>query len=175
MSKKYSTLAIAAFVFSLLFFIPLFSIIGLICGIAALRQISKNKGLSGKGLAIAAIIIGGFITILQISFILLLYNLFGGFFGSVMNVVEKDPVQSIEYCKNKKAGTIKDMCIIIALSVHINQTEGIDKELCEEHVENIETKHFCNALLKKDKSYCYDITDTESRIKCFGLVEEIKK
>jgi hypothetical protein len=54
-----SGLAIASIITSLLFFIPLFGLIGLILGVAALIKISKSRGkLSGQGLAIAAIIIG---------------------------------------------------------------------------------------------------------------------
>ncbi len=52
-------LAIASIVVSLLFFIPLLGIAGLVMGIMALIKISKSNGkLIGQGLAIAGIIIG---------------------------------------------------------------------------------------------------------------------
>ncbi|MBD3253067.1 hypothetical protein GF386_05010 [Candidatus Pacearchaeota archaeon] len=50
-------LSITAFVFSLLFFVPLFPIVGLILGIVALIKAKGEKD-SLQGLAIAAIIIG---------------------------------------------------------------------------------------------------------------------
>ncbi|PIE19755.1 MAG: hypothetical protein CSA65_01110 [Proteobacteria bacterium] len=58
---KTSTLAIVALVFSLLFFIPFFPLIGAILGIVALVRVSSRLHLSGKGLAIAAIPVGFFV------------------------------------------------------------------------------------------------------------------
>ena len=170
--QKYSNLAIAAFVFSLIFFIPLFSIIGIIAGITAVVQLSKNKNLKGKSMAISAIIIGVIVTVLQIILVLLIY----GFFSVIANSIEtKDLPQSIDNCIKQKSGLIKDMCIFMTISVNINQTENIDKNLCNAHVETIEIKNLCNAILKKDKNYCYNITSGESKIKCLGLVDEINR
>lgn len=52
---KMSTLAVIAFVFSLLFFLPFVPLIGAILGIVALVRASSRPHLGGKGLAIAAI------------------------------------------------------------------------------------------------------------------------
>ena len=63
--KKHSTLAIISLILSVVIFIPLTGLAGLIVGIIALVKISKNeKELKGKGLAIAGTIIGGIRTIL---------------------------------------------------------------------------------------------------------------
>ncbi len=61
--KKTSRLAIIALVFSTLFFIPLFSLVGIILGIIALTKIKKNPSLGGQGLAIAAIVLGAFFSL----------------------------------------------------------------------------------------------------------------
>lgn len=170
--QKHSTLAIAALIFSLIFFIPLFSIIGIIAGIAGVVQISKNKNLKGKGLAIAAIIIGVIVTILQIILVLAIYGFFSGIIAGVKT---GDISKSVDNCINQKSGFNKDMCIFMTISVNINQTENIDKNLCDANVETIEIRNLCNAILKKDKTYCYNITSGESRIKCLGLVDEINR
>ena len=170
--QKYSQLAIAAFVFSLIFFIPLFSIIGMIAGIAAVVQISKNKNLKGKGLAISAIIIGIAVTVLQI---ILIFSIYGLFSGIASGVKTGDISKSVDNCIKQKSGFNKDFCIILSLSANINQTENIDKSTCDTHVENPEMRNYCNAILKKDKDYCYNITSSESRIKCLGLVDEINR
>lgn len=60
-TTKTSGLAIAALVLSLLFCIPLAPLIGLVLGIVALMQIDKSKGaLTGKGMAIGAIVVSLF-------------------------------------------------------------------------------------------------------------------
>jgi type II secretory pathway pseudopilin PulG len=60
-APKTSGLAIAALVLSLLFCIPLAPLIGLVLGIVALMQIDKSKGaLTGKGMAIGAIVVSLF-------------------------------------------------------------------------------------------------------------------
>jgi len=58
-SGKTSGLAIAALVLSILICFPLFPLVGLILGIVAMVKINSNPNLGGKGLAIAAIIVGG--------------------------------------------------------------------------------------------------------------------
>jgi peptidyl-prolyl cis-trans isomerase B (cyclophilin B) len=74
--QKTNTLAIVGFV--LAFF---FSIVGSILGIIALDQIKKSNGVeSGRGLAIAAIVIG----ILPV-FIICLLSLLGPAIGSVFS------------------------------------------------------------------------------------------
>jgi hypothetical protein len=65
-------LAIAGIITALLFFIPLLGVVGLILGIISLRKISRSDGsLSGRGLAIAAVIIGSIRTGLLILTIIL--------------------------------------------------------------------------------------------------------
>ena len=172
MAQKYSSLAIAAFIFSLIFFIPSFSIIGIIAGIGAVRQITKNKNLKGRGFAISAIIIGLLVTVLQI---ILVFSIYGFFSGIIAGVSSKDVSQSIDNCMRQKPGLSKDLCIFMVLSANINKTESIDKNLCDSNVENIELRNMCNAILKKDKSYCYNITSSNSRIKCLGSVDEINR
>jgi hypothetical protein len=66
-------LAIAGIITALLFFIPLLGVVGLILGISALRRISRSDGaLSGRGLAIAAVIIGSIRTGLLILTVILI-------------------------------------------------------------------------------------------------------
>lgn len=57
MEKKINTLAIIAFVLSLLFFIPLTGIAGFIVGIISVGQINQS-GERGRGMAITAIVLG---------------------------------------------------------------------------------------------------------------------
>lgn len=172
MPQKTSTLAIAAFIFSLIFFIPTFSIIGLIAGIAAFVHIQKNPKLKGKGLAIAAIIIGLLVTALQIILFFSVYSLFSGFANSIDS---KNPKQSIDKCIKSKSSFGKDFCIILVLAANINNTEGIDKNICDAQIGNLEMKNYCNAVLKKDKEYCYKISNSDSRIKCLGLIDELNR
>ena len=60
--KKTSGFAKASFTLGLLglilFFIPLLSFLAILFGIIALAKIGSNKGLTGRGLAIAGIIMG---------------------------------------------------------------------------------------------------------------------
>jgi len=175
MPKRYSTLAIAAIIFSLLFFIPFFPLIGVIAGVGALVSISKDKKLKGKGLAIAAIIIGSLITISYVFLFVAAYGFFISIFGGILNVAQKDPLLGIESCKSEKPGFAKDMCIIMTLSININNTQGIDQNLCDEHVITLELRDYCNAILKRDKSYCYNISTAKNRVNCLGMVEEIKR
>ncbi len=170
--QKYSTLAIAAFIFSILFFIPTFSIIGIIAGISAVLHISKNPKLKGKNLAIAAIIIGLLVTALQIFLFLSVYEFFTGFANALS---AENPQKSIENCLKSKSGFGSDFCILMVLSANINQTESIDKNICDTHVENPEIKNYCNAILKRDKEYCYKINASDSRIKCLGLLDELDR
>jgi len=64
-NQKYSNRAILGFVLSLIFMIPLVSIIGFIISIIALKEIKKSRE-SGRGLAIAGIIIGAVFGIVQV-------------------------------------------------------------------------------------------------------------
>lgn len=57
---KMSKMAIAALVFSAFLCIPIFPLIGLILGVVALIKIGKDPNLSGKNIAIVAIVVGGF-------------------------------------------------------------------------------------------------------------------
>lgn len=170
--QKYSTLAVAAFIFSILFFIPTFSVIGIIAGISALIQISKNKNFKGKWMAISAIIIGTLVTLAYIAIILFVY----GFFSKIIAGVQtQDTSNSIDRCINQKPGFTRDMCVLLAISANINQTGSINNDTCDLYVQNTEIKDYCNAVVRKDKSYCYNITSSDSRIKCLGLIDEINR
>jgi type II secretory pathway pseudopilin PulG len=60
-APRTSGLAIAALVLSLLFCVPMAPLLGLVLGIVALMQIDKSKGaLTGKGMAIGAIVVSLF-------------------------------------------------------------------------------------------------------------------
>jgi type II secretory pathway pseudopilin PulG len=66
-APKTPGIAIAALVLSALFCVPFAPLIGLILGIVALTQISRSNGqLGGNGIAIAAVIIGGFMVFANI-------------------------------------------------------------------------------------------------------------
>ena len=74
-NRKTSVFAIVSLVLSLLIFIPLTGLVGLILGIIALVKIAKNKEeLTGKGLAIAGTIIGGIRAILLPFFIIAIFS-----------------------------------------------------------------------------------------------------
>src|SRR5687768_1693436 len=64
---KTSGLAIAALVLSILFCVPLAPLAGIILGIVALSKIDRSNGaLTGKGLAIGAIIAGVFTIVMNV-------------------------------------------------------------------------------------------------------------
>ena len=172
MPKKYSSLAIAGFVFSLLFFIPFFSIIGIICGIAALVGISKDKKLKGKGLAIAAVIIGAAVMIIQILIVILIIKFFAGF----AHVVE-NPSEGVKKCLGQSPGLIRDTCIFTAVysAASSNSIDSIDKNVCNDNVVSLETKSYCNAVLTGDRGHCQQISDLKSRTKCIEIVKEAYK
>ena len=61
-----SGLAIASLVLALFFFVPFAPLLGLVFGIIALSQISYSNGrLTGKGLAVAGVAIGGLVTLIM--------------------------------------------------------------------------------------------------------------
>ena len=64
---KISRLAIASLILGILFFIPFAPLLAIVFGIIALVKISKSKGeLKGQGMAIAGLVLGGLIIILNI-------------------------------------------------------------------------------------------------------------
>ena len=65
--KKTSGLAIASLVLSLLFFIPLAPLVGIILAIVSLTKIKKDSKLKGETIAIIAIAVGVFTLILSIT------------------------------------------------------------------------------------------------------------
>jgi uncharacterized membrane protein len=80
--NKTNTLAIVGFILS--FF---FSFVGAILGLVALDQIKKSAGMeSGKGLAIAAVIIG-FVPIVVIVILAILGPVIGGVFNNITNTL----------------------------------------------------------------------------------------
>lgn len=70
-----SKLAIVSLILALFFFIPFASILAIILGVVAIRRISKNPGLKGKGIAVLAIVLG------CLPFILLIMSTVFGFFA----------------------------------------------------------------------------------------------
>lgn len=172
-SEKNSALAVAAFILSLLFFIPFLPLVGVILGIAALVKISRGE-VKGKSFAIAGIIIGVGILVLQIFLFVSISNFFGSFFGGIMTSVEKGPVEGMNVCLEEEPGPMKDMCVMMVLSMHANQTEELDVGVCDE-VQDEGTKNYCNAILRKDKSYCYNIEVAQTRINCLGMLEELER
>ncbi len=175
--EKTDTLAIVGFVFSLIFFIPLLSFIGVVLGIVALVKINKNNKSNsnvlykGKGLAIAAIIIGIIITAIQILFIVFIVKLF-----TMISTIDPNSGGSIQEKTDKclsKYGYEKDLCIVLLVGSNINQTEIIDQNICED-VGDEDTRNLCNAILKNDGTYCQKISDSDSRIQCYGIIGEIE-
>lgn len=171
---KTSPLAIIGFIFSLLFFIPVVPFIGAILGIIALVKISGNNKLKGKGLAIAALIIGLFMTVLQVFIIIAVSTLITLFFSGFITAVEKGPIEGMNICLEKDPSPMRDMCIFMVISTNINQTELFDENICDDYVQTPDFQMQCNALLKKDPTYCESLSNPSSRIQCFGLIEEIK-
>ena len=76
-----SGLAIASLICSLLFFIPIAPVIAVVLGIIALAQINKDPKLGGKAMAIAGIIIGGFLTLVLIPLMLIGFLAYFGVFS----------------------------------------------------------------------------------------------
>lgn len=171
MPKKYSSLAIAGLVFSLIFFVPFFSIIGLVCGIVALSGISKNTSLKGKGIAIAAVIIGAVVTLVYLVAIFLFYK----FVAGISSGIGSGSNGKIDDCLNQKSGLTKDLCIFVFISAHINQTDSLDKNICDNEITYPDLKDSCNAVLKRDKSYCDNIKTSDARLKCYGLIDELER
>ncbi|MCP3683442.1 MAG: DUF4190 domain-containing protein [bacterium] len=169
-AAKYSTMAIIAVVFSLLFFVPLLPLIGVILGIWSLVAISNKQGLHGKGIAIAAIIIGLFVVVCQLLLFLAVYDIA----GDLSSIMDKDPVESMNYCLEQPIGDERDVCIIMSLMIHSSETEVLDQNLCDNNIQDSELKGYCNAILKKDESYCSSITDEQARLDCVELIEQLK-
>ncbi len=63
-------LAVLSFIFGLFFFVPFASIVAIVFGFVALNQMTRTAE-SGRGLAIAGIILGFFWTILYLFFIVM--------------------------------------------------------------------------------------------------------
>lgn len=171
MTPKTSSLAIAAFVCGLLFFVPLLSFIAVILGIVALVQLSRNSHEKGKGFAITAIIIGLLVSVMYILFIVVMVK----FFGFFMTATVKNLEEGIQDCTALPQGVKKDICITTSLASHlpeINET-ALDPGLCDLHVEGNESRAVCNAMLKRDKEYCSQIKRMKTRIECVGLIEEL--
>jgi len=169
--KRYSVMAIVAFLFSLVFFLPIFPIIGFILGVAALTRISKNKNLNGKGMAIAAIIIGAFFSLIQIGIFISLFIFLNGITG----VIEKSPADGVKVCLEKNPQFVKESCLIFLVTYNYNNTLQFDPNLCDENVETPDIQNLCNAVLKHDKDYCNKIEESQARLDCFGLIEEIER
>jgi hypothetical protein len=170
MNKQTSGMAIVSLVFSLLFFIPGSSLIGLILGIVAIKKISKNSKLNGKGFAIAAIIIGLIVSLVQIALILVVWKVAGGFIGTFNSAANQDLETGLQACLEKKDGFYKDFCITTIIAVHADET--IDPEICL-NVSEGELNLLCNAISRKDTSYCEKMKSSESRKECFRAVGEL--
>jgi hypothetical protein len=168
MPEKTSGLAIAALILSVLFFIPLCAPIGVILGIVALVKLNKTKE-KGKGLAIAAIIIGSLVTIVQIIILIMIFAVVGMFVGGL---AIGDINQSMQNCMASE-GLAKDTCIIMGISVNANQTAALPPDFCDQNLQMEDFKSLCNAIVKRDKSYCQKILDAESQRKCVEMVDDL--
>ncbi len=164
--KKYAGLAIIAFVLSVLFFIPLLPLAGVVVGIFGLVRISKNAALKGKGLAIAAIVIGALFTLLQVAIVVAVYALYSLIGSNMAIALQEDAPAGINQCIAQKKNFEKDMCIIMILSTHPQATDTLDKNLCTAHIGNKEVLPYCQALLTKDPSYCDQIELPSSQLQC---------
>jgi len=163
------TLAVISFVFSLIFFLPVFPVIGAILGAVAFYKIPKGR--EGRGLALAAMVIGVAMTILQIALFLLMMYLFQSLAGIFSGLSSQN---GMDACISKSPGVGRDMCIFMTLMMNANQTGQYDQGLCDKYVGDADIRSMCNAMLKNDKSYCSGISDADNRIKCMGLVDEME-
>ncbi|MFA5020198.1 MAG: DUF4190 domain-containing protein [Candidatus Pacearchaeota archaeon] len=168
-AKQTSALAISSLVLSLIFFIPLLSVVAIILGIVALFKISKNKSLKGKGFAIAGIVIGVVVTI---GYIIAAVAIITVFMPAINAANTLNPQEAMNFCLAEQS-YVRDFCIFIALSSHIENLDAFDPAICDQYVSEGELKSMCNAILRNDKTYCEQITDPDSRMQCFGLLDEL--
>lgn len=104
--KKKSGLAIASLILAILFLVPFASIIAVILGIVALNKISSNANLSGKGFAVAGIIIGGVFSIVWV----FLYSSILSYIG-IFDIPEGAFTESAENCKDEY-GHYNELCLV---------------------------------------------------------------
>ena len=168
--EKYSALAITSFILSLIFFVPFISTIGFILGIISLIVISRNQKLKGKGFAIAAIIIGLLVTIVWVLLFIFVYN----FFSALSSLGKGTPEQQMNTCLEQN-GVSKEICIITTIAINYNQTSSFNESICDTELQYPDTQNLCKAIILKDKSYCYSITDSDARMKCVGMIDEIQR
>jgi len=169
MAEKYSYWAICSLILSLLFFVPFLPALGIISGVIALIA---DKGRKGRGLAIAGILMGILFLILQMAVAFTFFN----FVSTLLGIVQGgSPQEQVDRCLEKGNGTSKDMCIILAITTNANISSTFDPALCDREISDVELIGYCNALLKRDKSFCYNISHSDTRIKCFGLIDELQR
>lgn len=168
MGDKYSALAIAGFVLSLLFFIPGAGLLGLIFGISSLVAISRaqksKEKLAGKGLAISAIVIGALVSLVYLIIVIFAFN----FASQIMPSQTGTPQEQIDQCLNKVA-PYRDVCVITSLAINANNTDSLDITLCDQ-LSLPDTKAICKSIISKDPKYCQEISDLDSRDKCIELL-----
>ncbi len=124
-----SKLAIVALIMSILgiFFIP-FALIGIILAVFALKNISKNQGSSGKGLAFAALVVGIFSIVLF---------LFAILFGMYVLNFGKAYLEKTDGLKTNEKSYLIDRCNDTKVLVQsigekysiCNSAKGIDSKL----------------------------------------------
>jgi len=168
--EKYSALAITSFILSLIFFVPFISTIGFILGIISLIVISRNQKLKGKGFAIAAIIIGLLVTIVWVLLFIFVYSIFSTF----SSLGKGTPQEQMNNCL-EKSGLNKELCVITTIGINYNQTSSFNESICDTELQYPDTQNLCKAIILKDKSYCYNILDSDARIKCVGMIDEIQR
>lgn len=128
-------MSITAFVLSLLFFIPLAPLIGCILGIVAVVKAGKDpKAL--KGLAIAAIIIGAILGVINLLF-LFAYLTISSFLGSSL----KGSSSSLDSYKSQDCASLGGVCLTINQFVDSKDYDSYEPDLRGRCVD--------------DRQYCY--------------------
>jgi len=151
-------------IFSMIFFLPLFPLIGAILGIAALLRIKPGTHQKARRTAVAAVAVGLILTAGQV---LVVYW--------VMNIIQSvmTPFMSgISGCLGQENGPIKDMCILLAIQ---NGAFGngagveIDAETCRSNTSLPDVRNICLAVAEENASYCGAIGDEGLREACGGI------
>lgn len=165
-----STLAIVAFVLSLLFFIPFLPLIGAILGIVALVLMKKDPKIGGKGFAIAAICIGFTITLIGVLILIGLFAFMGTFFSGFSVAAEEGVEAGMATCLEKESGIAKDTCMMMILAAYPKEAKDLDVSICTQ-AEMDDTESFCSAIILGNASLCEDLGSTSSKNDCIRLVQ----
>ena len=164
---------IAAFILSLVFFIPFAPAIGVIFGIVALVKLSKVSDKRGQGFAIAGIIIGLLFTLLHILFTVL-FVMGMSILGAGFEALETaDPAEALENCVDEDNPAAQDFCAFFVIS--LNPVYEFEDGVCDTYLSDGDLKNSCKAAVFADGSFCQGIVDTERRSKCQELANARKQ